>query len=101
MAGLTGPAKRAVAGLRETGEMIAFKHTVFALPFAIISQKADKAEMGLFMGLFNLSVVLPQLVVSLGISLAVSRTDDLSLIFIISAVALALSTLSWTRVHED
>jgi 4-hydroxybenzoate polyprenyltransferase len=37
MAGLTGPAKRAVAGLRETGEMIAFKHTVFALPFAIIS----------------------------------------------------------------
>ena len=25
------------AGLRETGEMIAFKHTVFALPFAIIA----------------------------------------------------------------
>jgi MFS family permease len=75
--------------------------SIISLPFAIISQKADKSEMGLFMGLFNLSVVLPQLVVSLGISLAVSRTDDLSLIFIISAVALALSTLSWTRVHED
>jgi 4-hydroxybenzoate polyprenyltransferase len=37
MAGLTGPAGRALGGLRETGEMIAFKHTVFALPFAIIS----------------------------------------------------------------
>ena len=75
--------------------------SIISLPFAIISQKADKAEMGLFMGLFNLSVVLPQLVVSLGISLAVSRADDLGIIFVISAIALALSTLSWIRVHED
>jgi len=30
-------ASRLVADLRETGEMIAFKHTVFALPFAVIS----------------------------------------------------------------
>jgi len=75
--------------------------SIISLPFAIMSQKADKAEMGLFMGLFNLSVVLPQLVVSLGISLAVSRADDLRIIFIISAVALALSTISWMQIHED
>jgi MFS family permease len=75
--------------------------SIISLPFAIISQKADKAEMGLFMGLFNLSVVLPQLVVSLGISLAASRADDLRIIFVISAIALALSALSWTRVRED
>ena len=37
MAGLKGSASRLGEGLRETGEMIAFKHTVFALPFAIIS----------------------------------------------------------------
>jgi len=37
MAGLIGPAGRILTGLRETGEMVAFKHTVFALPFAIIS----------------------------------------------------------------
>lgn len=37
MAGLKGSASRLGDGLRETGEMIAFKHTVFALPFAIIS----------------------------------------------------------------
>lgn len=75
--------------------------SIISLPFAIISQKADAAEMGLFMGLFNLSVVLPQLVVSLGISLAVSRATDTSIIFAISAVALALSTISWMRVRED
>ena len=75
--------------------------SIISLPFAVVSQKAEAAEMGLFMGLFNLSVVLPQLVVSLGIGLAVSRADDKSIIFAISAIALALSTLAWTRVRED
>ena len=37
MAGMTGSTGRILAGLRETGEMVAFKHTVFALPFAVIS----------------------------------------------------------------
>jgi 4-hydroxybenzoate polyprenyltransferase len=37
MAGLTEAASRLFTGLRETGEMIAFKHTVFALPFAVIA----------------------------------------------------------------
>ncbi len=75
--------------------------SIVSLPFAIFSQKIGKEEMGLYMGLFNLSVVLPQLVVSLGISLLVSRADDLRIIFVVSAVALAISALSWTRVDED
>lgn len=75
--------------------------SIISLPFAIMSQQAEKSEMGLFMGLFNLSVVLPQLVVSLGVSLAISRASDPRLIFVISAVAITLSTLAWTRVHED
>ena len=37
MAGLKDITARFLAGLRETGEMIAFKHTIFALPFAVIS----------------------------------------------------------------
>lgn len=74
---------------------------IVSLPFAIFSQKVDMAEMGLYMGLFNLSIVLPQLVVSLGISLLISRSDDLSIIFLVSAIAMAVSTLAWTRVRED
>ena len=74
---------------------------IVSLPFAIFSQKIDMAEMGLYMGLFNLSIVLPQLVVSLGISLLVSRADDLSIIFLVSAIAMAISTVAWTRVRED
>ena len=75
--------------------------SIVSLPFAIFSQKIGKEEMGLYMGLFNLSVVLPQLVVSLGISLLVSRAADLRIIFIVSALSLIVSALAWTRVRED
>lgn len=75
--------------------------SIVSLPFAIFSQKIAKEEMGLYMGLFNLSVVLPQLVVSLGISLVVSRAENPNIIFAIAAIALALSTLAWARVYED
>jgi len=72
-----------------------------SLPFAIVSQKVSQARMGLYMGLFNLSVVLPQLVVSLGVALIISRAPDKSIIFAISAASLALSTIAWSFVPED
>ncbi|MGB7451381.1 MAG: MFS transporter [Lysobacterales bacterium] len=74
---------------------------IVSLPFAIVSQKVSEARMGLYMGLFNLSVVLPQLVVSLGVALMISRAPDKSIIFAISAASLALSTLTWSFVRED
>ena len=73
---------------------------IVSLPFAIMSQKVDQAKMGMFMGLFNLSVVLPQLLASLGVGLAISRAPDKSLVFIISAVSLALSAVCWAMVKE-
>ena len=72
-----------------------------SLPFAIVSQKVREARMGLYMGLFNLSVVLPQLVVSLGVALMISRAPDKSIIFAVSAASLALSTVAWSFVRED
>ncbi len=75
--------------------------SMVSLPFAIMSQKVEEGQMGLFMGLFNLSVVLPQLVVSLGVSLAVSRAEDKSIIFLISAIALAISAVAWLLVDDD
>jgi MFS family permease len=74
---------------------------IVSLPFAIVSQKVSQARMGLFMGLFNLSVVLPQLVVSLGVALMVSLAPDKNIIFAISAASLALSTLAWSFVRDD
>lgn len=74
---------------------------IVSLPFAIVSQKVSEARMGLYMGLFNLSVVLPQLVVSLGVALMISRAPDKDIMFAVSAVSLALSTLVWSFVSED
>lgn len=75
--------------------------STISLPFAIMSQQVDQAKMGLFMGLFNLSVVLPQLVASFGIGLAISQAPDKSLIFIISTVTLAISAFLWMLVKEE
>lgn len=75
--------------------------STISLPFAIMSQKVDQSRMGFYMGLFNLSVVLPQLVASFGVGKAVSNTPDKSLIFIISTITLAVSAALWFFIKED
>jgi len=69
--------------------------SIVSLPFAIMSQRVDGTRMGLFMGLFNLSVVLPQLVASFGIARFVASADDKGLVFALSGLFLAGSALIW------
>ncbi len=73
---------------------------VVSLPFAIMSEKVDKSRMGFFMGIFNLSVVLPQLVASFVIGLVISQAADKSIVFVISGISLAISALLWIFVRE-
>lgn len=73
---------------------------VVSLPFAIMSEKVDKAKMGFFMGIFNLSVVIPQLIASLVLGTVIQKVFDKNLIFIISGICLALSGLLWMFVKE-
>ncbi len=72
-----------------------------SLPFAIMTEKVDKSKMGLFMGIFNLSVVIPQLIVSLGFGTFIQDADNKNIIFIICTVCLAISTVLWSLVKED
>jgi len=72
-----------------------------SLPFAIMTEKVDKAKMGLFMGIFNLSVVIPQLIVSLGFGRFIQQAENKNIIFIICTVCLAISTLLWSLVREQ
>lgn len=74
---------------------------VVSLPFAIMSERVDKDKMGLYMGLFNLSVVLPQLVVSLGVGLFLNKVEDKSMVFVVSAIAMMISAFAWTMVKEQ
>jgi Na+/melibiose symporter-like transporter len=74
---------------------------VVSLPFAIMSEKVDKQRMGFFMGIFNLSVVLPQLVSSSVIGTVIKHAGDKGIIFLISGASLAVSALLWLLVSEN
>jgi MFS family permease len=73
---------------------------IVSLPFAIMSEKVDQSKMGFFMGIFNLSVVLPQLIVSLVLGYYIQEASDKNLIFIISGTTLAISAILWLFVKE-
>lgn len=75
--------------------------SVVSLPFAIMSEKVDQTKMGLYMGIFNLSVVLPQLVASFKMGEIISDAADKSVIFIICAICLAISGVLWLSVKND
>jgi maltose/moltooligosaccharide transporter len=74
---------------------------IVSLPFAIMSEKVNKNRMGFFMGIFNLSVVLPQLFVSLALGIFIQNAIDKNLIFIISGATLAVSAVLWLLVKEN
>ncbi|NVK24283.1 MAG: MFS transporter [Gammaproteobacteria bacterium] len=74
---------------------------VISLPFAIMSERVEQNKMGLYMGLFNLSVVLPQLVVSLGIGLFLNKVEDKSITYIVCSIAMFISAICWLMVKEQ
>jgi maltose/moltooligosaccharide transporter len=75
--------------------------SIVSLPFAIMTENVKKEKMGLFMGIFNLSVVIPQLGVSLIIGGIVENYPDKTLIFMVSGVALAISAGLWLLVRDS
>lgn len=74
---------------------------IVSLPFAIMSEKVAKSRMGFFMGIFNLSVVLPQLFASLVLGYFINNAADKNLIFIISGTTLAISAVLWLLVKDS
>ncbi|MES2017135.1 MAG: MFS transporter [Pseudomonadota bacterium] len=73
---------------------------IVSLPFAIMSDKVDKSRMGYFMGVFNLSVVLPQLLASFGVGYVLRIAANNSLLYVICGVSLTLSAALWCLVKD-
>ncbi len=73
---------------------------IVSLPFAIMSEKVDPKRMGFFMGVFNLSVVIPHLVVSFVFSWIIGLFPTKNLLFILCGVMLSLSAVAWFFVKE-
>ena len=73
---------------------------IVSLPFAIMSETVNKARMGLYMGLFNLSIVIPQLIVSWYFGRIIQDAVDKEIVFLISGVSLFISAVCWLIVKE-
>jgi maltose/moltooligosaccharide transporter len=73
---------------------------IVSLPFAIMSEKVDKSRMGFFMGIFNLSVVIPQLL-STGVGYVLKSSENSNILFIICGSCLAVSAVLWCLVSES
>ncbi len=72
---------------------------IVSLPFAIMSDKVDKSRMGFFMGVFNLSVVLPQLM-STGVGFVLKTAGNNSVLYVICGGSLAISAALWLLVKD-
>jgi len=74
--------------------------SIISLPFAIMSQKIEQNKMGLYMGLFNLSVVLPQLVASFAVGDIVQAVENKTVLLVVCSITVALSAVSWFFIKE-
>lgn len=73
---------------------------VVSIPFAIFTDKINQEKMGFYMGVFNLSVVIPQIIVSGIFGKIIAQSPDKNIIFLIATVSLTLSALLWATVKE-
>jgi maltose/moltooligosaccharide transporter len=72
--------------------------SLVSLPYVIFCDRVDAGQLGLFLGLFNLSVVIPQLVVSLGLGAIAPTLAARGDLFVIAALALLASALAWSQI---
>jgi len=73
---------------------------VISIVFAIMSERVNRAKMGLFMGVFNLAVVLPQMM-SNGVANVIKDTGNYQLLYIFCGLFVTTSVIFWIFVRES
>ena len=72
---------------------------VISIVFAIMSERVNPAKMGLYMGVFNLAVVLPQMM-SNGVANVIKSTGNHQLLYIFCGLLVTTSVIFWMFVKE-
>lgn len=72
---------------------------VISIVFAIMSERVNPAKMGLYMGVFNLAVVLPQMM-SNGVANVIKSTGNHQLLYIFCGLLVCTSIVFWMFVKE-
>ncbi len=77
--------------------------SILAMPYAILASNLPQAKLGIFMGLFNVFVVVPQLLVAtvMGSIMKAFFPDQPIWTMAFGAGTLVLAALAMTRVRED
>jgi maltose/moltooligosaccharide transporter len=72
--------------------------SLVSLPYVIFCDRVDARQLGLLLGVFNLAVVIPQLVVSLGLGGIAPMLGSRGDLFLIAATALIAAAFAWSRI---
>lgn len=72
---------------------------VISIVFAIMSERVNPLKMGLYMGVFNLAVVLPQMM-SNGVANVIKETGNYQLLYIFCGLFVTASVVFWIFVRE-
>ncbi len=73
---------------------------VISIVFAIMTEKVNAGKMGMFMGLFNFSLVLPAMMTP-GISKMVNDAGDYAVLFLVCGICLLVSFVCWLFINES
>lgn len=72
---------------------------VISIVFSIVTERINQSKMGLFMGIFNLAVVLPQMM-SQGVANIISETQNFQLLYILCGIFVCFSVFFWLFIKE-
>lgn len=88
--------------IAEVGVGIAWA-SILAMPYAILASNLPQKKLGIYMGLFNVFVVVPQLLVAtvLGSIMKAFFPDEPIYTMAFAAAVMALAALAMTRVSEE
>ena len=76
--------------------------SILSMPYALLASSVDPGKMGIYMGIFNMFIVIPQIVAAtlLGPVLRLFFDNQAIYALVISGVSLILGALFLFRVHE-
>lgn len=88
--------------LSEIGLGIAWA-SILAMPYAILASNLPQRKLGIYMGLFNVFIVVPQLLVAtvMGSIMKAAFPNEPIWTMLLAAVVMALAALAMTRVDEN
>ena len=88
--------------IAEVGVGIAWA-SILAMPYAILASNLPQKKLGIYMGLFNVFVVVPQLLVAtvMGSIMKAFFPDEPIYTMALAAAVMALAALAMTRVSEE